>query len=100
ELDLPGHPQVIHCPGHTPGQIALLLPAQRVLLGSDVLITRNLLTGRHGPPQLAPTVLNNDTTAARRSLERLRKLGHLTLLPGHGRPWSGDMAEAVQNARV
>lgn len=98
-LDVPGRPQVIHAPGHTPGQIALYLPGPRTLLSSDVLITRDLLTGLHGEPQLAHPLLNHNTDQARRSLDRLRELGHVTLLPGHGKPWIGLMRDAVQSAR-
>jgi glyoxylase-like metal-dependent hydrolase (beta-lactamase superfamily II) len=94
-LDVPGRPRIIHAPGHTPGQIALHLPRQQVLLSSDVLITQHLLTGVHGAPQLAHPVLNHDSDQARRSLERLRDLGEVTLLPGHGRPWKGKMADAI-----
>jgi len=97
-LDIPGRPRIIHAPGHTPGQIALHLPHQQVLLSSDVLITRHLLTGAHGSPQLVHPILNHDNRQARRSLDRLRELGLVTLLPGHGKPWRGLMADALQSS--
>lgn len=98
-LDVPGRPRVIHAPGHTPGQIALHLPGLDALLSSDVLITRNLLTGAHGAPQLAHWLLNTDHQQARRSLDRLREIGRVTLLPGHGKPWRGLMTDALKLAR-
>lgn len=98
-LDVPGRPRVIHAPDHTPGQIALHLPKQQVLFSSDVLITQHLLTGAHGSPQLAHRVLNHDDVLARLSLECLREIGLVTLLPGHGRPWRGLMADALKLAR-
>ncbi|MBI3885744.1 MAG: MBL fold metallo-hydrolase [Opitutae bacterium] len=99
-LDVPGHPVVLHAPGHTPGEIALHLPQRGVLLSGDVLITRDLVTGKNGAPQLAHRSLNRDTQLARRSLDRLRELGRVTMLPGHGRPWTGEMREAIELARA
>lgn len=98
-LDVPGKPRVIHAPGHTRGQMALHLPKQQALLSSDVLITQHLLTGAHGFPQLAHRVLNHDDRQARRSLDRLREIGLVTLLPGHGKPWRGLMSDALKFAR-
>ena len=100
ELDIPGRPRVIHAPGHTPGQIALHIPARQVLLSSDVLVTRDLLTGAHGAPQLAHRSLNADHQQAGRTLASLRELGLVTLLPGHGRPWTGRMDKIVDEAQL
>lgn len=97
-LDAPGRPHVIHLPGHTPGQIALHLPDRGVLLSGDALLTRDLLTGAAGPPSVAPAALTHDLPAARRSAARARELGEVTLLPGHGEPWKGDLAAAVAAA--
>lgn len=97
-LDIPGRPQVIHLPGHTPGQIGLLLEGARVLLAGDALVTRHLLRGDYGAPQLVANGLNDDALVAARSLARLRDLGRLTLLTGHGKGWTGEMEEAVAGA--
>ena len=97
-LDVPGRPVVHHTPGHTPGEIALHLPQRGVLLSGDSMITRNLITGESGGPQLAHHSLNRDIAVARRSLARLRELGKITLLPGHGKPWQGDILEAIAAA--
>lgn len=98
-LDIPGRPQVIHVPGHTAGEVAFFLPESSVLLSGDTVITRNLMTGAHGSPQLASPILNDDDKQARRSISRLSELGSVTLLPGHGRPWRGAMIEAIANAQ-
>ncbi|MDI1319064.1 MAG: MBL fold metallo-hydrolase [bacterium] len=98
-LDVPGRPQVLHVPGHTPGEVAFYLPARRVLLSGDTLVTRNLITGEHTAPQLPHHSLNHDHKLAGRALDRFRELGHVTMLPGHGRPWVGSMAVAVAGAR-
>jgi glyoxylase-like metal-dependent hydrolase (beta-lactamase superfamily II) len=95
QLDIPGRPILFHTPGHTPGESVLYLPDRNVLFSGDTLVTRNLFTGAEGPPQLPGRQLNHDDKQARRSLHRLRELGKLTLLPGHGRPWHGEMDAAV-----
>ena len=96
-IDVPGNPRVVHAPGHTPGSAAVLVAARRVLLTGDVLVTRNPLTGRIGP-QIMPSGLNEDTTLALASLDALPGIDADLLLPGHGEPWRGDVAEAVSQA--
>lgn len=98
-LDVPGHPQVLHTPGHTAGEVAFLLADRNVLISGDTLVTRNLLTGELGRPQLPSPILNSNDKQANRSLDRLRELGQVTMLAGHGKPWRGNMAEAVAGAR-
>lgn len=98
-LDVPGRPRILHAPGHTPGEVALHLPERGVLFSGDVLVTRNLMTGAFGPPQVPHRSLNANDTQARRTLDRLRELGRVTLLPGHGKPWTGQMPEAIEHAR-
>jgi glyoxylase-like metal-dependent hydrolase (beta-lactamase superfamily II) len=98
-LDVPGRPHVLHAPGHTPGEVAFYLPERKVLISGDTLVTRNLITGDLGGPQVTHPLLNDDDKAARRSLDRLREIGRVTMLPGHGKPWTGTMADAVKIAR-
>ncbi|MEK7315070.1 MAG: MBL fold metallo-hydrolase [Candidatus Eisenbacteria bacterium] len=99
-LDVPGRPHVIHTPGHTDGEVALHMPEPEVLISGDTLVTRDLMSGEAGPPQITHHLLNADDRAALRSLDRIRDLGRVTMLPGHGRPWTGDMAEAVSGAEA
>ena len=98
-LDLPGRPRVLHIPGHTAGQVVFHLPERGVLLSSDTLVTQNLLTGKTGHPQVPARVLNHNDRQARHTIDRLRQLGTVTLLPGHGPAWTGTMEEAVELAR-
>ena len=97
-LDVPGHPRVVHAPGHTVGNCAIHLESRSVLLTGDALVTRNPLTGRVGP-QVMPSGFNTDTPAALSSLEALLAVSADTVLPGHGEPWTQGVPEAVRAAR-
>lgn len=99
-LDFPGRPQILHLPGHTAGESALFLPQRNVLLSGDTLVTLDLFTGDHGKPQVPHRMLNSNDPLAHRSLARLKELGRLTLLPGHGDAWTGEMEEAIAMASL
>ncbi len=99
ELDLPGRPRVIHVPGHTPGEVAFALPTRGVVLTGDTLVTEDLRSGVAGPPQFPHITLNGQDRQARRSVDKLREIGRATLLPGHGKPWTGTLADAIDGAR-
>jgi glyoxylase-like metal-dependent hydrolase (beta-lactamase superfamily II) len=95
-LDLPGSPRIIHIPGHTPGSVAVHVPAVDAVFVGDALTTRSVLTGRVGP-QPAPFTL--DPAGARESLARVSATGARWVLPGHGDPWDRGAAEAVRLVR-
>ena len=97
-LDVPGRPQVMHVPGHTPGSVGFYFPSADTLICGDALVTRDLYTGRHSAPQLMRPPLNHNNSQARKSIDRFADLGHLKLLTGHGRLWEGDLREAVERA--
>ncbi len=96
-LDLPGHPRVIHLPGHTPGSVALHVPSVDALFVGDALTTGHVLTGEIGP-QPAPFTI--EPAAALASLDRLADVPATWVLPGHGAPWNGGAAEAVRLVRL
>ena len=96
-LDLPGSPRVMHMPGHTPGSIAIHVPAVDGVFVGDEFTTRNVLTGVEGPA-IAPFTL--DPEAARASWARLDGIDALWLLVGHGDPWDGGVASALREARA
>jgi glyoxylase-like metal-dependent hydrolase (beta-lactamase superfamily II) len=95
-LDLPGSPVVVHVPGHTPGSVAFHVPSVDAVFVGDALTTGHVLTGAVGP-QPAPFTL--DPEQAQASLELLEGLGATWVLPGHGPPWDGGIAEAVRLIR-
>lgn len=98
-LDVPGTPRVIHAPGHTEGNCALLIEDRKILFAGDVVTTWNPLTGRVGP-QIMPSAMNADTPLALRSLQALEGISADLTLPGHGEPWTGGLDEALRLARV
>lgn len=98
-LDVPGRPHVLSVPGHTLGEVAFHIPESNILFSGDTIVTRNLMTGVQGQPQLTPRILNHDYNMAYRSLDRLRELGSVTVLPGHGKSWQGMVSDAIEIAR-
>jgi glyoxylase-like metal-dependent hydrolase (beta-lactamase superfamily II) len=89
-LDLPGSPRVISLPGHSPGSIAVHVPEVEALFVGDGLTTRSVLTGATGPQ---PAPFTDDRAEALRSLDRLDGVEAAWVLPGHGAPWTGGVAE-------
>jgi glyoxylase-like metal-dependent hydrolase (beta-lactamase superfamily II) len=98
-LDVPGRPRVVHVPGHTAGEVVLVLEDRGVLISGDTIVTENMRTGQPGGPQFPHVSLNGQDADARRAIGRVAELGRMKLLPGHGRPWEGDVADAVAIAR-
>jgi glyoxylase-like metal-dependent hydrolase (beta-lactamase superfamily II) len=95
-LDLPGSPRIIHMPGHTPGSVAVHVPAVDAVFVGDTMTTRNVLTGERGPGPAPFTLQPQDATA---SLTKLEAVQATWVLPGHGPPWHGGVADAIQEFR-
>jgi len=95
-LDLPGSPRIIHVPGHTPGSVAVHVPTVDALFVGDVLTTGNVLTGERGP---RPAPFTLDPQSALASLSKLEAVSATRVLPGHGPPWRGGVAEAIRLVR-
>jgi glyoxylase-like metal-dependent hydrolase (beta-lactamase superfamily II) len=95
-LDVPGSPRVILTPGHTPGSAALDVASRDALFAGDAFATYAVTTGARGP-QIAP--FTADAAQAVGSLARLEDVQASWVLPGHGDPWTGGVAEAVRLIR-
>jgi len=91
-LDVPGSPRIIHTPGHTPGSVAVHVPALDALFIGDTMTTRNVLTGVTGPKP-APFTLKPEQAVE--SLDRVGDIDATWLLPGHGPAWDGGVRQAV-----
>jgi glyoxylase-like metal-dependent hydrolase (beta-lactamase superfamily II) len=96
-LDLPGSPVVIGMPGHSPGSIAIHVPAVRAVFVGDALTTRHVLTGEVGAQ---PAPFTDDRAAASQSLERLRGLDVDWVIPGHGPAWPGGVDALITAYRA
>jgi glyoxylase-like metal-dependent hydrolase (beta-lactamase superfamily II) len=96
-LDLPGRPVPIFTPGHTSGHCAFHLPDRGVLITGDALVTHDSLTQETGP-RLLHKAFNHDQAGAVRSLSRLLDVEADLLAPGHGDPFHGSPADAVEQA--
>jgi glyoxylase-like metal-dependent hydrolase (beta-lactamase superfamily II) len=95
-LDAPGSPRIIHVPGHTPGSVALHVPAVDAVFLGDAMTTRNVLTGVRGPK---PAPFTLDPAQAGESLARIEDVDATWVLPGHGPAWDGGVPEAVRLVR-
>lgn len=96
-LDLPGSPRVIGMPGHSPGSVAVHVPAVEAVFVGDALTTRHVLTGRSGAQ---PAPFTDEPEQALASLDRLAALDAAWVLPGHGTPWHGSPADAARQVRA
>jgi glyoxylase-like metal-dependent hydrolase (beta-lactamase superfamily II) len=92
-LQLPGAPRIIGLPGHSPGSVAIHVPAADAVFVGDALTTRHVLTGAEGPQ---PAPFTDDPAEALASLRRLEGLGVRWVLPGHGTPWNRGVDEALR----
>ncbi|HWH98713.1 MAG TPA: MBL fold metallo-hydrolase [Propionibacteriaceae bacterium] len=96
-LDVPGAPQVIPLPGHTPGSVAYHVPSLDAIFMGDAMTTRSVTTGIVGPA-LAPFTV--DPGKALLSLDALDGLSANWVLPGHGDAWTGSVPEALRMIRA
>ena len=96
-LAVPGRPRVVHTPGHTTGHAAYYLSDRRVLFSGDGLVTQSPIGGAKGP-LLLDGKFHADVEQARESLSLIAGLDTRLVLPGHGNPWQGQVAEAVAAA--
>ncbi len=77
--------EVVHLPGHSPGQIGLWFPGERLLLGGDVVT--HFVPWRLTLPLAAYTP---DIDEAKRSILKIAGMGVRSLGAGHGSPLLGD----------
>ncbi len=89
-LDFAGGARVIGVPGHTPGSIALYLPA------ADTVLTGDAIAEFDG--QLILGVFNTDRAAASRAVEILAATGAQRAGFGHGEPILVDAAARIGGA--
>jgi glyoxylase-like metal-dependent hydrolase (beta-lactamase superfamily II)/predicted ester cyclase len=90
--------EVVHVPGHAPGQIALWRASDRLALVSDCFYTLDINSGRKGPPRLPHRAFNQDTEQAKASMRKLAALEPASAWPGHADPITGDVRSQLEHA--
>jgi glyoxylase-like metal-dependent hydrolase (beta-lactamase superfamily II) len=82
--------QVVHVPGHTPGQIALFEPKRGILIAADALNNRKDKLG------LPPAIATPRMDVARDSIRKLAALKGVQIVCfGHGVPITENAAERL-----
>jgi glyoxylase-like metal-dependent hydrolase (beta-lactamase superfamily II) len=96
-VDALGGLQVIHAPGHTPGNIALYGPDRRILFCGDTIFNGNPFSGRGGiqPP---PRAFSLDTAQAETSAREVAQLPVEVVCFGHGEPILVRAGERLREA--
>ncbi|HJR44882.1 MAG TPA: MBL fold metallo-hydrolase [Actinomycetota bacterium] len=90
--------EVVHLPGHAPGQIALWRERDRLALSSDVFYTLDARTGFKASPRPALDAFSLDTEQARASIRKLAALEPVAAWPGHADPVVGDVRRKLEEA--
>jgi len=90
--------EVVHCPGHADGLIALWRERDRLALTSDVFYTLDPQTGLHGAPRVPHPAFNLDTEQARASIRKIAALQPAAAWPGHAEPVTGDVRSQLETA--
>jgi hydroxyacylglutathione hydrolase len=92
--------EVLHVPGHAPGQIALLRDSDGLALTTDVFFTLDLLsyTAASSPPRLPHPAFTPDMEKARESIRRLAEIEPTSCWPGHADPVVGDVRAQLERA--
>ncbi|QIG39875.1 MBL fold metallo-hydrolase [Microbacterium sp. 4R-513] len=96
-LEVPGGLVPVWSPGHTNGHCGFHLVDRGILFSGDALVTLDPYTGRTGPRVVARAA-TADASTALVSLQNLGATEATLVLPGHGRPYEGDVRRAVKDA--
>jgi len=90
---------VIHTPGHAPGQIALFRKSDRLLIAADAIYTLDVESGQRASARVPHPFSNWDTELARESIRRLIPLQASSVWTGHAQPVTGeDIAGQLERA--
>lgn len=91
---LPGKPQAILLPGHTPGNVAILLPGAGAIAVGDSFVSGHPISTKTGP-QVLHRMYHSDPAAALQATHRLDDIQASLVLPGHGPALKMPLAEAL-----
>lgn len=96
--NLPGRPEAIPVPGHTPGNSAIHLTMAGAVAVGDCFVSGHPLSRKTGPQMLHP-MYHSDPAAALESTHRLARVDASVILPGHGPALHMPLADAVAALR-
>ncbi|ACL42335.1 beta-lactamase domain protein (plasmid) [Pseudarthrobacter chlorophenolicus A6] len=96
--ELPGQPQPISVPGHTPGHAVILLPKAGAIVTGDALITGHSLS-RHTGPQMLDAMYHTDADEALAATHALDNVEASLILPGHGPALKMPLSDALAALR-
>jgi glyoxylase-like metal-dependent hydrolase (beta-lactamase superfamily II) len=91
---LPGKPEAILLPGHTPGNVALLLPDAGAVAVGDTFVSGHPISTKSGP-QMLHRMYHSDAATALAAARSLRTVQANVILPGHGPALHLTLAEAI-----
>ena len=95
---LPGAPEAVLLPGHTPGNAALLLPGAGAIAVGDSFVSGHPLSRTTGP-QMLHRMYHSDPSAALSALDSLAGVDAAVILPGHGPALRTPLHSAVAALR-
>jgi glyoxylase-like metal-dependent hydrolase (beta-lactamase superfamily II) len=92
--------EVIHLPGHAPGQIGLWRQSDRLAIVADAVFVFDPFTmsARPGRARLAPAANLPDPEAARASVRKISELDPAAVWLGHYGPLTGDVRTQLDAA--
>jgi hydroxyacylglutathione hydrolase len=92
--------EVIHLPGHTPGQIGLWRESDRLAIVSDAVLAWDpfSVAGLPGRVRLPPPPIRPHEEAARASIRRIAALDPATVWLGHYGPVTGNVCAQLEEA--
>ena len=95
---LPGRPEAISVPGHTAGNVVLVLPGAAAIATGDSLITGHPLSAFTGPQMLDP-MFHSDPDNVVPALDALKGVDASVILPGHGPSMKMQLSDAIAAVR-
>ncbi|MEO5320439.1 MBL fold metallo-hydrolase [Arthrobacter sp. CC3] len=96
--NLPGSPEAILLPGHTPGNASILLPEAGAIAVGDSFVSGHPLSRSTGP-QMLHRMYHTDRAAALAATHRLDGVTAAVILPGHGPALLMPLTEALTALR-
>lgn len=96
--NLPGKPEAVLAPGHTPGNVAIVLAGKGAIATGDTFITGHPLS-RHTGPQMLHPMYHHVPAEALAAPSHLEKIDATVILPGHGPAMTMPLSDALASLR-